>query len=801
MGNWPPQGYLAVGKVVDSAQQKAIGSAAIELISVTTGKIVDGTLTDSVGQFLVKTPQSGKYKITILALGFKEFTSPEFVLSDSVRFLRLGKIILLPAKSTNTNVVINAPLIENDADKLVYNAAQDLSSKGGTATDVLRKTPMVEVDLDGNVSVRGSRNIRIFINGKPSGMLATSPREALQAIPADQIERVEVITNPSAKYDAEGTAGIINLITKAQKIKGQTGFIHAGAGNRSGNLGANLSLQNGKHAFTIALGGYYWYNIGDGEMNRLNTIGANTFELKQKSENKTLGGGPYSSISYEYSPNKFFTVTASGSLRGNFMKGISNWNAETGLANSTLSYLYGRETDNFTLGLGYDGNLDFRKTFKNKKDRELGLSLQYTGNSSSVDYHALQKNNLGNKNYEEKSNNLGLNNEYTIQLDFTEPITQKLKIETGAKTIFRKVTSKYEFDSLNFMTNEYRPIVSRENNFYYNQNVLAGYFQGSYSLSKTVSLRLGARYEFTTFGGGFVDSNTSFKGKPYQNLIPFVSVNKKMWQTGFLRIQYTHRLLRPSLFYLNPYTNYSDPRNLTTGNPQLEAEVSYNAEISAGKYTQKGGGRVAIYSRNTNNAIETIRDVDAMGVYSTTYGNIGVNNTVGMDLNLNLRRDKYNINFNGGMGAVFIRSTSESGITAGQKNKGFTYSAGLHGFYKISKRFSVEAFARVNAPSFSLQGRSTNWYFHSIGIKRRFKNDKGGIGLGVDNPFTPHVVYKTETSGPGFTFSDRRDINMLGVRVNFDYRFGKIEFEQMPKEKKGIKNDDLKQGESQQGGS
>lgn len=794
------QGYIVAGKVLDSATKTPVQFASASLISVITGKPVDGKLTDSTGKIFFIVQNKGAYKLSVTAVGYGNFDSKTFVINDSNRFLQFGEI-LLPNHTVaikQAEITVQGPLIENKVDKLVYNASQDISSKGGSATDLLRKVPMVEVDMDGNVSIRGSRNLRVLINGKPSALMANSVSDALRTIPSDQIDKVEVITNPGAKYDAEGTAGIINIIMKESRMKGTNGSMHAGAGNRSGNLGASISTQYGNTGFSVRLGGYFWRNIGEGLTQRFNVVPAGEFELQQKSANRVFGGGPFASLGFDHSFNKKNSISVAGTLRGGWNKNRSNWDTDTGISSLPLTYLYGRNTDNFSLNLGFDITADYRKTFA-KKDREWGISAQYSRSSQSSDYDAVEVNASDIETYREKSNNLGLNHEYTIQTDFTEPIGKKLILESGLKTIIRNVSSIYTFDSFNFNTENYDGISSRNNDFYYNQNVYGGYAQSTWALNSNYSIRAGGRYEFTTYGGGRKDSGISFTGNPYGNFIPFLSINRKFGYSGFLRAGYTQRLLRPSMFYLNPYTNFSDPRNLTTGNPYLQAEVANNFELSAGNYTMAGGGSVTMYHRRTTNAIETIRNVDSLGVYRTTYGNIGLNYTTGMDVNVNMKGKKYMVNFNGGIGYVKISSTQAVGAASGLSNAGFTYSAGLWGNYKFATNWTVEAFARINAPTFSLQGKVQNWYYHSIGIKRRFSNDKGGIGLGIDNLFTPHVYYNTEQSGKDFRFYDRREINMLGIRINLDYKFGKVEFQQPKKSGKGIKNDDLKQGDSQQG--
>lgn len=801
------EGYGVFALAFDSLSNKPIPYVTAELKSHPDNLLVDGQVSDSTGRLFFKVTKPGRYYLNITPLGYKAYVSEPFYLNDTAKFKRIGKIYLMPVIKTSGEIKIEAsgPLIQNKVDKLVYDASQDITSAGGTATDVLRKAPMVEVDADGNVGMRGSKNIKILLNGKPSAMMNSSAKDALQMIPADQIDKVEIITNPSAKYDAEGTAGIINIITKQQTVKGKSGTIRFGVGNRSNMLGANLSIQNAKTSYSFGIGGMLWRTVGTGSTDRHNTYNNVDYELLQTSKNRTWGGGPRINLGIDHKFNKFNSMSFSLTGRGMLNSNKSDFTTETGPSSLPLSFLYNRNNYNFTTTLGYDANLDYHRTYK-KPERELGLSFQYSGNTQTTDYDAKQYDQYKVKTYAEKSRNRGQNNEYTAQIDFTEPLSKKVLLETGAKTILRTVTSKYEFDSLVLASNEYKSITSRNNNFVYNQNVYGGYTQFTFKVNDKYSIKTGGRYEFTTFGGGYADSAEKFKGKPYGNFIPYVNINRTIGYGGFVRLQYTKRIQRPSLFYLNPYTNYSDPRNLTTGNPELTAEVSNNFEASYGKYGRGGGFSTSVYHRRIENAIETIRQVDSTGVYRTTYGNIGKNRTTGIDLNMNIQGKKFMVNFNGGLGYVSISTTSSNSLVSGLTKTGITYSAGVHFNYKFTKRFIVEGFSRINAPSFSLQGKSQNWYFHAIGFKRRFKNDRGGIGMGIDNPFTPTVTYTTYTEGKDFTYKDVRKVNMLGLKINFDYRFGKVDFQSETAKpsggkKKGIKNDDLKEGENQGGGA
>lgn len=695
---------------------------------------------------------------------------------------------------------VNRNLIENQADKLVYNAADDVTSKGSSASDLLAKVPMVEVDMDGNVSMRGNRNIMFLINGRPSGLLSGSPADALRSMSADDIERVEVITNPSSKYDAEGSGGIINIVLKNKKIKGNSGNIRAGLGTRSANVGGQFSTQLNKTNLSIMLGSHFWRSWGDVYTDRINTD-ANGVKLNmvQNTDQTNWGGGPRLSFNIDHQFNDKNSLVLTLSVNSRWRSTDNSWKTQIGEKDSLLNFLWAQQTDRLTTDFGYDVGFDYRRKFK-KTGREFAVSGLATQGSSNDRYDANRDNFLGSSVWKEESLNEGVNREYSMQMDLTEPLTKKLTTEIGIKGILRFVESDYHFDSFDYVSNQFKSIDFRNNTFKYHQFVYAGYLQFNYNLSPSISVRVGTRYELTQFGGELLKpADSKFTGKPYNNLVPSMNISKKIGQGGFVRLNYNRRIQRPSLFYLNPYTNFSDPLNISTGNPYLSPEISDNVELSFGNYTKVGGYGINVYHKRLTDAIETYRTVTSDNVYTTTYGNIGKNISNGFDLNVNFKGKDWMLFFNGGAGLINISSIIDTGAIAGLSTQGIVYSAGLRGNYKISKNWMMEAFARVNAPSFSLQGYSQNWLFHMIGFKKQFKNKKGGLGFGFDNPITPIINLKTENEGLDFKFYERRKLNVWGVRINFEYTFGKITSEKdQPKEIK-LKNEDLKQDGNQGG--
>jgi len=696
-------------------------------------------------------------------------------------------------------IKVSKNLIENRADALVYNADEDLTSKGQSASELLSKVPMVDVDMDGNVSLRGNRNIRFLINGRPSGLLAGSPADALRAMSADDIATVEVITNPSSKYDAEGSGGIINIILKEKKVEGVVGNFRGGIGTRSAHLGGSLASQKGKTAYNLSLGSHFWRSWGNLETQRNNIDDQGiSYQLIQKSDQVNWGGGPRLTLSldHQFTKSQSLVLTATGRYR--LRNSIDNWSTNWGVTDS-VDFLWRQESDYLSQGWGYDLGFDYRIKGKNPKN-EFAIAGLLTDGNSGDGYDALRFNSLNNLSFQEHSLNNNSNKEFSLQMDWVNSISEELLFETGLKTVLRWVTSNYHFDSFDFAKNTFVPNEILNNGFGYYQNVYAGYSQITYKFLKKYSARFGMRFEATEFGGNInkgtfetVGKNT-FTGEPYYNWVPSISLSRVIGVGGYLRLNYNRRIQRPSLTFLNPYVNYSNPVNITVGNPLLDPEISENYEFSFGNYTKVGGFGLNFYHKRLNNAIETYRYINSSGVYVTTYSNIGKNIQNGMDLNLNFRGKGWMFFLNGGLGYVNISSTIDTGAVAGVSASGWTYVIGLRGNYSINENWLIEGFSRINAPQFSLQGYSQNWMFHTIGIKRTFNEGKGGLGIGLDNPFTPRVTLKTENKGQSFNLYSERVLNMWGVRINFNYSFGDVKTKKTNIRGIRIKNEDLKNG-------
>ncbi len=791
MGSAAPKIYdgKITGSVLDSLTGSPVSFSTISLFEKGSVRPIDGTVADEKGDFKLKNIKNGKYRITVSFIGYSTKDYDSLVINDKDPVISLGRIILAPAVAQLREATVEGekPLIEMKVDKLVYNADKDISVKGGNSSDVLRKVPMVSVDLDGNVMLQGTQNVRILINNKPSSLMAGSVADALKMIPADEIEKVEVITSPSAKYDAEGTGGIINIITKKNNIQGVSGSVNAGAGTRSSNLFSNLNFRQGRWGTGVSFGGFGYLGLGEMRNLRVTDNGATESYLLQTGDNRNFGFGPYAQI------NADVDLTSKSSLSGSFRLNDFN-NGSKGTADNDVSFdgtnynlLFTNDYKTVTDGLSYDANIDYKRSFK-KKEQELTVSAQWSANDRQTNYDVGRTGSSGNTYYKETSDNRNLNEERTVQADYAQPFGKKFLLETGAKAILRDVTSDYEYDVFDFSTQQFEKDTVRSNVFDYRQDVYAGYAQGTLTLGK-FGLKAGLRYEQTHVDGDLEQGGTPFVND-YGNWIPTATVSYTRQGKGTYKISYTQRIQRPGMTFLNPWVNQSDSLNISYGNPQLEPEVSHAFEFGINSFKKFGSVNASVYHRFTDNSIESIRFIQNDNIYVTTYDNIGKNYTTGLSAGVNVMW-KMKI-FCGANANLYYYKVKTVGYSQSLTNEGLNYNFNLFGSYKFTTRWGIMAFGNFNGPKISVQGTSTSFWYYNLSARREFKNGKGGVGFGLDNFASWYMHFRNEYSGEGFTYDGDNKILFLGLRVSLDYRFGKMEFSNG--KKKGIKNDDLKDG-------
>jgi len=778
------------GRILDTLNREPVGFATIALLKSGEQKEINGNISEDDGQFKIANIKVGTYDIQLSFIGYKTRMYRNIQLTPKKPDVDLGDLFLVGDNILlqEIEVVEEAAVVENRIDKIVYNADKDVTSTGGDAADVLRKVPLLSVDFDGNVSLRGNSNLQILINGKPSGMFSANVAEALKMMPADQIKTVEVITTPGAKYDGEGTGGIINIITKKKSIEGLSGTLSSSVGNRQNNASLNISAAKGR--FGMNASGFTYFSIPNDATTsflREDQINGLTRSLTQEgiTETSRIGfkgsGGAFYDLNAYNALNTSFSFGGYGSRRDgsqqvNFVDPINDFNQ---------TYIRASDGNN---GLNsFDWTTDYTKTFP-QKGKELSFAFQLSGSNQNNNTDYAEENILNSVDFEEKGENDGDNREYIFQVDYTHPFGKKLKLETGGKTIFRRINSDYSYNLVSGQ--DLTPF--RSDIFKYNQDVTAGYLSVNWTISDKWGLVAGGRFESTAIDGRYVNDGVTFENS-YNNWLPSFILSRKLKNFQTLKISYTQRIQRPSLYYINPFTNTADRRNITLGNPLLNPETADQIELAYNTFVKGIVINAAVFYRQTNNRIESFLSINEEGVSVTNFQNIGQNNSIGVNL-FSSANIKKKLSLRGGIN-IFTYSVDGEANGQAYSREAIQFGANFGGTLSLKKGLKIEGFGFARGRRQTVQGKIPSFWMYSLGLKKEIWEKRGAIGLRLVEPFNKSKAFITELDGD--TFSQRSEfvIPFRSIGVNFSYKFGKLDFKTQKKRGSKIKNTDLKSGE------
>lgn len=763
--------------VKDSLTKSAVNYATVSLISIKTQKPVNGGVTDVDGKIILQNVDAGSYT---LKLGFIGYTTKSVNVETTDKSLdkNLGTVFLKPTSKTLADVKVEGTraVIENKVDRMVYNAEADGTNAGGDATDVMRKVPMLSVDPTGNVQLRGAA-VKVLINGKPSGTMASSVADALKMIPAEQIKSVEVITSPSAKYDAEGSGGIINIILKKSNAQGVSGSVSASAGTRQNNGALNVTAKSGRLSVNGSLG----TNVAYAQDSRVDIVNNTTFangstnNVAQDGISKWSRGSYNGGFGVDYDFNTYNNISSTVKLN-------TFSNGGPGTAEYIINSLPATNVSDIDMTTNnLDWNLDYTKTSK-KQGEELTISGQLSTANAPTNISNTLTSGLFPNAAATVSNNTVKNNEYTGQTDYTYPITKTTLLEAGAKGIFRNVKSQYG---------------NNQGDFDYNQDVAAAYSVISFDLNKKIKFKGGLRAEYT--GISFNTQTSGTEKNNYFNLFPSVILSRTLNKGATLKLSYNKRVQRPSQAFLNPFKNESDRFNVLQGNPQLAPELSHNIELGYNTYIKGSIISASIFYRNTSGVIE--RSIspfieNGLSKVLSSYLNVGRSESYGLNLFGSYNpKPKWTLMGNFAANSYEVTDTRTNISTGTYLN----YSLFGRSAYGFGKGFNFELFGVATSANRTYQGKTDPLYFYGASLKKDIFKKKGSIGLNTLNPFTKYLHIRSLTNSSnasGMVFQSSNIYYPLrSFGINFSYSFGKLKFSAESK----IKNDDAK-GSGQQGG-
>jgi len=774
------------GKVTDSVAKIPVDFATISVYKAGAAAPFNGASADAKGNYNITNLPSGTYRVTIEFLGYKRKTIEPVVITDMVPAVLLGNTLLSSTQTQlqTVSVVGKAPIMESKIDKLVYNATNDLTSQGGVALDVLKKVPMVTVDIDGNVELMGSSSIRFLINGKPSTIFGASLADALQSIPASQIKNIEVITSPGANYDASGTGGIINIVLKDSKIQGFNGSLNLAGGTRLENGSLNLNGRKGNIGINTYISGNQQLNtIGYNNTQRTsyNNTRDTITQLLQNGNNASKRNGYQTGLSFNWSITKHdeFTAAISYHQSSNVNSGLTNQDqSQMGLTNNLISDLMNvRNSSGDGHSHATDMNLEYKKTFK-KEGQE--LSIQYNASNDHNLSNVFQQQVYSSSQYRSTgltSNNPSKEGDSNLAIDYSHPITDDFSVDVGVKSVVETASGSIVTDTL-LNNNQYGLNANQSYGFNYRRHVYAAYLSTSAALFKDfLSVKAGLRFERTNTTIDYPGANIP----DYGTFAPSLMFLHKIDKTQSIKASYGFRIERPDYEGVNPFYNISDPHNISTGNINLRPELGHNYEVGYSKNFKSGGNIyvAAVYRYNT----------DDIQSYTTFYPVLNINGVNYYNVSLSQR---YNIGSQTQVGINMFGSAPvteklnlRGNIQAGDRSNSnpgnpttssFTYRANLNVTYEFGNDLTAEIFGNYNSRQKNIQSTRPAQSTYNIAVRKQFMNKKASIGVTAANPFSQYVDQLNTTYGPNFTQSSLRQVPYRAFGISLSYKFGKLEF-------------------------
>ncbi|WP_196888569.1 outer membrane beta-barrel family protein [Aureivirga sp. CE67] len=765
------------GKVIDEETKAPLEYATIVFTPKNRGNVTGG-VTDENGNFIINVPQ-GNYTITVEFISFK---TKSLGLKNITSNLNLGTITLREDGETLDEIEIRAEktTVEVKLDKKIYNVGKDLTVKGGTASDVLDNIPSVSVDVDGTVNLRGSDNVRILINGRPSGLVGLSSTEALQQFPADAIERVEVITSPSARYDAEGTAGILNIILKRGKVQGFNGSITANAGHPDyfgGN--ANLNYRTEKFNFFTNLGYTYRNAPGNSSVFQKNIMNneINSF-LSEKKDYDRKRNFANISLGTEYFINDKTSMTGSIFYRNSDGNTFIKNNGKILNADTSLDKQYVRTEDETSDGETFEFNYNFSRNFK-KEGHKLTVDFQFDKTIEDNTAEILQQNifdseNLDLSNEDEKTINNQNEKSYLIQADYVLPLGEVSQFEAGYKSDLENEITDYSLFLRN-ANGEFEKDLITSNVLDYTENIHSFYSQFGSEFGK-FSYLLGLRSEITDIKIKFADDFSGSDNnatKNYTSFFPSVNLGYEFSESLSLSLGYNRRLSRPRSWFLNPFPSRSSETNIFVGNIDLDPVFTNSFETGILKKWKKFTLNSSVYFRRSTDVIQFIsteigETEDGIPIIQRSPVNLSSRNQYGFEFTSNYSIFKWwrissDFNF-----FKFETKGAYEDISFDASN--FSWTARLSSKITLFKEIDWQTRLFYRGPSENGQTERKGIFSASLAFSKDVLKDKGTITLNVSDLFNSRKR-KSTTTTPTTISENEFQWRERQILLSFTYRF------------------------------
>ncbi len=800
--------YEIRGTVCDSLARAPEAFATVRLLSADGKTPLKVTTAKAQGEFRILAPKASDYVLELVSLG-KAPLRREVSVSDERPVVALDTLYIKEYDSTlgTATVVAQRPLVRAELDKIGYSVSDDPEAKTATVIDILRKVPMVTVDGQDNIKVNGQSSFKVYVNGKPNAMMSANPSTILKAYPAASIKKIEVITNPGAKYDAEGVAGVLNIVTDSHTAASGYSLTLTGALTTQGERGSAVALaQAGKFMLSAQYGtgrndqGTYLSDV-DRELYDVDE----RHYLRKHNENDDPGRYQFGNLeaSYEFSPKDLFSLSA----------GLHSWRSTNDAYNRTqvfnrqneLIYAYLQKLHNRYLYQNVNASADFQHSFTDRS--KLTFSYQFSHNPSGTKSNTLllESENLpdGLGLRDLRTDPDKLSTEQTAQVDFTTPLDKKgaHTLAVGMKYINRiNRSNSVEYAREAGTANDFQLDEEASLRYRHRSDIAAAYLEYSLNLDKW-SAMAGSRYEFNRVRVSYPDGKRPSFSKTLSDWVPSLTVCYSVKPTMLLKWGYNLRISRPDIDFLSPYRESLTPEAVDYGNPGMESENGHNLNFTFSTFSPKLTVNASLNYAFSNNGITEYQFIDQSGVQNTTYDNIQHSRQLTLSLFLNWMATKTtSLNINAASGYERY-----SASRTGNRTSGFTCNVWAGVSQSLPWNLKLGLDGGVSSKGVSLQGRGNAFYFYMLNLKRSFlKEDRLTVTLAANNFFNRYIRVSNRTESSQFCTQVRTRVQLMQFAVSVSYRLGSLK-ESVKKVDRSISNDDVlsgkKDGGAQQGGN
>ena len=733
-----------------------------------TQKPVAMFLTNENGEFKQEVKGKGRFDIVFSSIGKEDLK--QTVTLGQENPLDMGTLYIKENATMlkGVEIVAQKPLVKMDVDKMSYNVAEDEDSKSNTVLDMLRKVPMVTVDGQDNISVNGSSSFKVYVDGMPNAMFSSNPSMVFKSMPATAVKSIEVVTNPGAKYDAEGAAGILNIVMNkqnpqaAQSLNGYNGTVRASAGTKQ--LGGSVFINGQQGKFSYSANVMTSYNKPGNTTTETEQIQTNGNSQLLTSDNDLKTPFTMGSLTMGYQIDSMSVLNLTAQVNSMSMK-------TTGTSMTTMSgpaygngFSYGSSTDMKNSRTSFNGNLDYQRFFNRDHTQSLALTYQLEYSPAKTEMTNLFNTqstimDLTNRYSESKNKTTS----HTFQVDYTMPIATGQTLSLGGKLQLHDATA----DSKYYLKDVYDP--SSSSDYEYKNSILAGYGEYAGNFNK-VGVKAGVRYEHTWQDVEYHLGNGEDFKKNYGSLVPTASLQYTLSQGSNLGLTYNMRISRPGISYLNPYVDKTNPIALSYGNPELDVEKNHNVSLVYNLFTPKLMVNLNLHHNFVDNAISQYSFYDAEGLLNTTYGNIVKRHQTGLNGYVNyLMTKNTRIFFNGGLNYTDLRSSALD-----QSNSGWTANAMVGLQQTLPWDLKLSAFAITSTKSYTLQGWSGGFNILTATLSKSLLKDKLTIGVqgivGLNKGGKLNI--ESENRGKDFVSRSSVKVPIYGVTLTVSYTFG-----------------------------